>query len=59
MSKIVGTQYTLCTPSYINAQAGGPGPPPLLNGALSTQFNATFTSPTAPGQGMLNLVIFG
>lgn len=57
MSNIGGAQLSVRTHSQITAvTAAGPPPP---TGKLSTQFNAQFTSPTTPGLGMLNLIMFG
>jgi hypothetical protein len=58
MSSITGGASCIATPSLIFTLVGGGGPPPPT-GALSTQFNAQFGSPTTPGLGMLNLIMFG
>jgi hypothetical protein len=57
MSSVGGGQQSVKTHSQI-ATSGVAGPPPRT-GVLSTQFNAQFGTPTGPGLGMLNLIIFG
>jgi hypothetical protein len=57
MSSIGGAQQNIRTLSQLNTPATA-GPPPRT-GVLSTQFNAQFGSPTGPGLGMLNLIMFG
>jgi hypothetical protein len=54
----VGNSQLLTCPARIYVPSGAAGPPPRT-GVLSTQFNAQFGSPTGPGLGMLNLIIFG
>ena len=57
MSSIGGAQQSVRTHSQITS-SGSVAPPPAF-GVLSTQFNAQFSSPTTPGLGMLNLIMFG
>lgn len=59
MSKILGGASTVSMPSMVWTPPPVGGGPPPRTGALSTQFNAQFGTPTGPGLGMLNLIIFG